>query len=165
MRETLKRLLFVGLVVVAACGGGDDDGNPVGPGGNNNAAGKGTLTALIDGVSYAGTINAASLTNGVLNIASNTTDLTRAIAFAARINAPGSVTVASSDLSMTVQTTNGTAVTGVWTAAGTLGSGAVTVTSISAAGASGTFSFNAPAFGQGATGTKVVTNGVFTATF
>jgi hypothetical protein len=49
-----------------------------------------------------------------------------------------------------------------WHAQSTIGSGSVTIASITATTAKGTFSFTAPAVdGTGATGTKVVTEGTF----
>ena len=53
-----------------------------------------------------------------------------------------------------------------WHALSTVGNGTVTLTSISATGAAGTFAFTAPAVASsGATGSKVVTNGSFDVKF
>jgi hypothetical protein len=54
---------------------------------------------------------------------------------------------------------------GTWQATGGAGSGTVTVTSYTATGAAGTFSFTLPALTGGATGTRTITNGIFSVTF
>ena len=155
------------LALTIACGGG----NPASPssGGGSGSPNFGTLTAVIDGVAYTGVINSASSTNDTLRIASNSSDLTRSITFAGRPAAVGTTTVAMGALAMNVITTTGTTVIGSWAAAGASGSGTLTVASLTSSGASGTFSFSAPpapaGSGGAATGTKVVTNGSFTARF
>ena len=52
-----------------------------------------------------------------------------------------------------------------WTSIGAGSSGTITLTTLTTTGASGTFSFNLLPLGAPATGTKVVTNGVFNVTF
>jgi hypothetical protein len=153
------------LLVTMACG----SDSPAGPSsGSGSGSGKGTVTANIDGVAYTGSVNAATNTNGVLNVASNSADLTRAIAFAAPA-AVGTATVfLGSAVSFTAQNTNGSAVTGAWGAGGQFGSGTLTITSLTSTSASGTFSFTGvvtPGSPTGTTGTKAVTNGAFTANF
>lgn len=158
------------LALTVGCGGGNPAQPSGGGGGGGSTPNFGTLTAVIDGVAYTGIINSARITNGTLGIASNSADLTRAISFAGKEAAVGTTTVsAATALSMNVITTTGTTVTGSWAAAGQFGSGTLTISSLSATGASGTFNFSAPpapgGSGAGATGTKVVTNGAFTARF
>lgn len=158
----MRIALGVVLALTVACGGG----NPPAPSGVSNL---GTVTATIDGVSYTGAVNTASSGNGTLRVSSNSADLTRSINFAGPA-AVGTTTVSlASALTMNVLTTTGTTVIGSWGAAGNLGSGTLTVTSLTSTGASGTFSFSAPpapgGSGGQATGTKVVTNGSFTAQF
>jgi hypothetical protein len=64
------------------------------------------------------------------------------------------------------QTRSCTAGTGLWGVTPVGGSGTITITSISATGASGTFSGTLVAqAGSGASGNKVITNGAFTVTF
>ena len=162
-----RRCLGALLALTMACGGG----NPTEPSGASGSGTPnfGTLTAIIDGVAYTGVINTATNTNGVLRISSNSTDLTRSVNVAARTGM-GTITVSpASEITFNVITTTGTTVIGSWGAAGQSGSGTLTVTSLTSSGATGTFSFNAPpapapSAGQ-ATGTKVVTNGSFTARF
>jgi hypothetical protein len=162
----LRSVIYLCLAV-AACGGGD--GNPAQPGGSGSGSGgslstKGTLTCLVDGVSYTGGINSATYTNGVLNIASNSASLTLAVGFAAR-GGVGTIQVSSGNVSVSVITTNGSTVTGSWLGTNIGGTGSVTINTLTSTGASGTFSFTAPAAGSGATGIKTVTSGVFSATF
>jgi len=157
------------LALTIACGGGNP-ASPSGGGGTGGSTNFGTLTAVIDGVAYAGIVNSARVVNGTLSIASNSADLTRSINFAGKEAAVGTTTVSpSTALSMNVITTTGTTVIGSWAAAGGQGSGTLTVTSLTSSGASGTFSFSAPPVpgpgGGQATGTKVVTSGAFTARF
>ena len=151
------------VLIAAACG----DGNPGGPSGSGSGSGSGTVTATIDGVAYTGTVNRATNINGVLNVASNSADLTRAIAFAGPA-AAGTTTVAAGTLSMTVQTTNGATVTGAWVASQQFGSGTLSVTLLTPASATGIFNFNGvsgPGSPAGTTGTKAVINGRFTVNF
>jgi hypothetical protein len=167
------RLLVVCAVVAATatCGGGNSPAAPsagAGSGGSGGASGPnfGTLTATIDGVAYTGTINLATNVNGVLNIASNSADRLLSVNLATSA-AAGSQTISIANATvMQVIATNGTAVSGTWFASAVGGSGTLTITSINTTGASGTFSFNAVAgpTGGGA-GTKVVTNGSFSARF
>jgi hypothetical protein len=156
-----------------ACGGGNS-GAPSGSGssgssGSGSSSNRGTVNATIDGVAYNGIVNAASLTNGNLNVASNSADLRVSIAFALSNAAVGTTTVSiQSALSMAVVTTTGTTTIGNWNAGGTFGSGSLTISSLTSSRVSGSFSFNAvavPGASGGATGTKVVTNGTFTANF
>ena len=157
------------MALTIACGGA----NPAGPSesgsGGSGTSNFGTLTATIDGVAYTGVINTATNSNGTLRISSNSADLTRSVNFAAPASV-GTVTVSlSSAITMNVITTTGTTVIGSWGAAGQFGSGTLTIASLTGSGASGTFSFSAPPAPAGsggqATGTKVVTNGSFTARF
>ena len=163
----VRALVVALLLVSAACGGGNSNPNgPSGSGGSGSSgtSSHGTLTAVVDGVAYSGTVGTASNTNGILTVTSNTTDRTRSVNFATAATI-GTTSVTGSATSMQVLTSNGTTVTGTWIAVTGLGTGTITITALSSAGASGTFSFNAPPVGAGATGTKVVTNGVFSVTF
>jgi hypothetical protein len=51
-----------------------------------------------------------------------------------------------------------------WKVSPVAGSGTINLATLTAKAASGTFSFTAPANANGATGTKVVTNGAFNVT-
>lgn len=161
------------LALMIACGGGNSASPSGGSGSGSGGSGTsnfGTVTATIDGVAYTGVIITASSSDGTLRIASNSADLTRSINFSVRPATVGTTTVfLGSALSMNVITTTGSTVIGSWAAGGGSGSGTITVASLTSTGASGTFSFSAPPAPSGsggqATGTKVVTNGSFTARF
>lgn len=165
MLGLVKRLtILAAIVATTACGGSSSTTSPSGGG---QASGKGTLTATIDGVAYTGTINSATLqSSGLLNIASNSSDLTRSVNFAVQPAAVGTFSGASSAIQLNVITTSGGAVTGSWLTSLNFGSGSLTITSLSSTGVSGTFAFTAvPATASTPSGNKVVTNGAFTATF
>ena len=163
------------LILSVACGGSTSSpsassggiGSSGGSGGSSSS--KGTLTALVDGVAYTGVINASTLTNGSLNIASNNAALTLSVNFATSGAAVGTTSInAASPLVMQVMTTNGSNVTGVWIASVIGGSGTLTISALSSSGVSGTFSFvGIPSTTSGivTVGNKTVTSGVFTATF
>ncbi|MEQ1909113.1 MAG: hypothetical protein ABMA15_09840 [Vicinamibacterales bacterium] len=165
------------LILSVACGGSTSSpsgssggiGSSGSGGSGGSGSGKGTITALVDGVAYTGVINAATLTNGTLNIASNNTALTLSVNFAMSGAAVGTTSInAASPLVMQAMTTNGSTVTGAWSASVLGGSGTLTISTLSSSGASGTFSFVAvPSTTSGipSAGTKTVTSGVFTATF
>lgn len=152
------RAKFAGLAglalaaVMVGCGS-----DPAGPGLAN-----GSFSAKIDGSAFRATVAiAATYSGGVLAVAGSDGQ-GRTIGFAGQVAAPGTFTVGPTS------PTNFSLVTGSagWQAAITLGSGSLTVTSISATGAKGTFQFTAgPLAGTGATGNKVVTEGEFDVTF
>ena len=170
-------LLLCCVALMVDCGGSPSspssrstNSGTTGTSGTGGTASKGTLTAIVDGVSYTGIINAASLTNGNLNIASNNTALTLSVNLATSNAAVGTTNIsASSPTTMQVMTTNGSNVTGVWFASAIGGSGTLTITSLSSSGVAGTFSFvGTPLATSGVvtpTVNKTVTSGVFSATF
>jgi hypothetical protein len=163
--------VLIGLLVVSVACGGGNSGAPSGSGsGSGSGSNLGTVNATVDGVAYNGIVNAASVVNGTLNIASNSADRTVAVSFALKSVAVGTTPVSpNSELSMNVLTTTGTTTIGSWAAAGTFGSGSLTISTLSSTRVTGSFFFNAvpvPGAGGGAaTGTKAVTNGTFTANF
>ncbi len=122
---------------------------------------NGSITAQIDGGSFSATTVAATYTNGIMGLG-GTDSQGRGIGIGGQVPGPGTYTVGvtgTANFSVTI----GSA---VWQAAITLGSGTLTVTSISAAGAKGTFQFTAgPVPNSTATGNKVVTAGTFDVKF
>lgn len=165
MLGLMKRLsILAALVVTTACGGSNSTTSPSGGG---QASGKGTVTATIDGVPYQGTVTSATLqSSGLLNIASNSSDLTRFVTFAVQPAAVGTFSGASSAVQLNVITMNNNTVVGSWLTSLNFGSGSLTITSLSSTGVSGTFAFTAvPVTASTPSGNKVVTNGTFTATF
>lgn len=122
---------------------------------------NGSITAQIDGGSFSATTIVAAYTSGIMSIA-GTDGQGRTIGIAGQIPGPGTYPVGvTSPANFSVNIASA-----AWQAAITLGSGSVTVSSISAAGAKGTFQFTAaPLSGTTATGTKVVTAGAFDVKF
>ena len=121
----------------------------------------GALNAVIDGAAYRGAIGNAFLSSGTLNIASDNCAETVSVNFSTLAQV-GTVTEAQG-ASAQVETADGSGVTGVWRANDFQGSATITVVTLTSTGATGTFSFSAPASGLGATGTKVVMSGTFNA--
>jgi hypothetical protein len=164
------------LFAFAGCGGGDDGdgnsgGNPAGPsGGGSGGPTNGTLTARIDGVTWTATaVVGGTYTGGVLSVAGSD-PASQAIGFALSVSGPGTYSITNLNGLNFVLTipTAGQSIAPVWlsliTQAGS--SGTLTINSLSATGASGTFSFVATAApGTPATGSKNVTEGVFTVRF
>jgi len=147
---------FGGCTLVAALALSGCGSDPTAPPLTN-----GSITAQIDGGSFTATTIAATYQSGIMGLA-GTDAQGRSIGIGAQIPGPGTYTVgvtSPANFSVTI----GSA---AWQAAITLGSGSVTVTSISAAGAKGTFQFTAaPLPNTTATGTKAVTAGTFDVKF
>ena len=122
---------------------------------------NGSITATIDGGSFTAATVAATYTGGILGIG-GTDSQGRTIGIGGQIPGPGTYAVGATspaNFSVTIASAG-------WQAAITLGSGSLTVTSISAGGAKGTFQFTAaPVPRTTASGTKVVTAGAFDVRF
>lgn len=122
---------------------------------------NGSITAQIDGGGFTATTVAATYFNGIMGLA-GTDSQGRTIGIGGQVLGPGTFTVgvtSPANFSVTIGSAS-------WQAAITLGSGTLTVTSISAAGAKGTFQFTAaPLPNTTATGNKVVTTGAFDVKF
>jgi Family of unknown function (DUF6252) len=130
---------------------------------------KGTMSATVDGAPWtAEVISAAAIQGGVLRIGGQSH--TKAPFVALGIAAPpkvgtysvGPATGASVAGSL-VDVGNGAA--RQWNADGGAGSGTVTLTELTPARASGTFSFTLVHMVTSSTGTKIITNGKFDVTF
>ena len=171
------RILVVALGVFAAasCGkdnpAGPDPNNPGGPITGTNCSvivgNQGTVTALVDGASFSGIIpgGGGTRTANVLSLFGqsndNTTLTITLLNPVVGANAVGGLTGSS----MLLQTRSCTAGTGLWSAIAA-GSGTVTLTTLTASGATGTFTGSLVAqSGSGATGTKTITQGTFTVTY
>ena len=152
MRSIVRRLVPLAAVVALGCS--DSTEPPL--------LANGSMSAQLDGASWvASTAIAAAWSNNILTIA-GTDGQQRTIGMGAQVSAPGTFTIAATSPANGAVNLGGP----VWMAVGNLGSGSITVTSISATGATGTFQFTAtPVAGSGATGNKVVTQGVFDVTF
>jgi hypothetical protein len=127
---------------------------------------NGTMTALIDGSSWAASNIAATYPGGILAIAGTDTQ-GRSIGFAVGpTTTPGTYPVAvtsavNASLNIIVGST-----AQAWQAVQTSGAGSVTLTAISANRATGTFQFTVvPVAGTGAAGTRSITQGAFDVTY
>jgi len=118
------------------------------------------MSARIDGSNWtASAALAATLTNGILAVAGVDGSL-RTIGFAVTATAPGTVTIGPTSAASGTLTEGSAGPT--WQAVANLGSGTITITSLTATTASGSFSFNLVAnAASGATGSKIITNGSF----
>jgi hypothetical protein len=159
------------LSTLAACGS-----SPSSPSGGNTGTNcsvivgnKGTVTSQVNGSTFSGIAPTGSATQSQtsLSLFGQDTDNTTisvvtnaavgTIAFGAGIVSAGTIQL---------QTRSCTAGTGLWVASIVGGNGTITVTSLTATGASGTFSGTLVAqAGSGASGTKTITNGQFNVTF
>jgi hypothetical protein len=119
------------------------------------------MRATIDGVVWNATINTAAIATGNFLVMTGVTD----------IGTPNQILLTlSTPAQVATQTVAGGQVVGSyitsptvsWLAAGPMGSGTVTVTSLTATSAIGTFSFTMPP-NPGASGTKSITDGTFNA--
>jgi hypothetical protein len=122
---------------------------------------NGSITATVDGSSFSAVTVAATYTGGIMGLG-GTDSQGRTLGIGGQIPGPGTYTIgptSPANFALTIGSAS-------WQAAITLGSGTLTVTSISAAGAKGTFQFTAgPVPGTTASGNKVVTQGAFDVKF
>lgn len=159
----LLSAIFVAFASFGCGGGSSSTTSPTVTNGVTVNPLHGSMTAVIDGSAWtAVAINTAVYSNGILSIAgADSSSTIRAIGLSVTAPAPGTY-------SMTTGTANSVLSIGIgptWTANVAGGSGSVTLTSLSSTGAVGTFSFTAVAAAGGATGSHVVTQGVFNITF
>jgi hypothetical protein len=159
------------LAAVAACGGG---GTTTGPGG----AAVGTFSAVIDGQAWIGDVNQStgssgggqqvpglqSMTGSKVISATNYIAVTMVLGY---IAGPGTYPLGVNQGTTAgglaiVSAQQGSGAAGTWSTGLTGAAGTVTIATLSSTRMTGTFQFTAPpqAFTP-ATGTKVVTNGVF----
>lgn len=119
------------------------------------------MTATIDGGSFSAVAIAAAYSGGIMGLG-GTDSQGRTIGIGGQITAPGTYPIgptSSANFSLTIGSAS-------WQAAITVGSGTLTVTSISATGAKGTFQFVAgPVPGTTSSGNRNVTQGAFDVTF
>jgi hypothetical protein len=166
-------LLACLLGLTAACGSKD---NPAGPGsgggaeaGGGGSSGGGTgsfgMRATVDGVPWTGEINVAAIATGNALVVTGVSDIGTPNQILITVNTParvGTETVTFGPGSQ-VGGLYVTSPTTGWSTISPLGSGAVTVTSLTATRATGTFSFvMAPNTGAPAP-LKTVSNGSFDA--
>ena len=163
VRSTLLVLL---MCIAPACGSND---NPTGPGSSGGGAtggagslSPGTMRATIDGTAWTGAINVAAIATGNFLVITGASDIGTPGQILLSLSTPAQVgpqTVASN----LVVGSYVTSPTVGWLAAGPSGSGTVTVSSLTATSATGTFSFVMFPNTGSASPTKVVTDGAFSA--
>lgn len=168
MRQLLPFLLILAPIMSLACGGGSGTttpasaspvtaSNPSPPG----VTSRGTFTAVIDGNTFVATEVIASIQSGILGLSG----LSAGRAMELQIAGPATVGPSPAAVGRLVEFPSLRS----WATGGSNGGSAtLTISTLSANGASGTFSFSAPPSAgvtTGATGTRTVTNGVFSVTF
>lgn len=147
------------VAMTVACGGDDGGDGPTGPSTPN-----GTMTAVVDGNSWAAVQIAATRNNGFLAISGSDASLL-AVAFALQESQAGTGTYPIGPGFATTGTVISNT-TNSWTAGAAQGSGSITINELTESGASGTFSFTALAtLGSGDPPQRVVTTGQFNVTF
>jgi len=147
----------------AACGpGGTLPGGTTGggtSGGGTGAATTGTFTALIDGAGFSGALGLTAVhANNQVSISGSNNQYALQV-IAAGVQGPGTYPISSSTATTVALSLVGTAQ--AWFAGPTLGSGSVTITSLTATIVAGTFSVTVGPGGGGASGNKVIASGVF----
>lgn len=161
--------VLVLAIAAPACG----KKSPSAPDTNTNCSvivgNKGTVTAQVNGATFTGITptGGAMQTSGALTAFGQTSDNTTLTIGTTPV--VGTLTLGAgivSPATLQIQTRSCSGLTGYWLASIAGGSGSITVTSITATGASGTFSGTLlPQPGSGATGNKVIERGEFTVTF
>ncbi len=164
-----RALCLAASVALAACGS-----DTTGPSGNGS-----TLTATIDGTSFVSITTIGVRTPALPNLPNGTVGVSGSdkvtlpytlLAFSVPcvigtypLASTGNPVPQNASVTNLISTTAGAA----WNAGGTAGgTGVITLSTLTATSASGVFSFTlVPQSGTGATGNKVVTNGVFNVKF
>ncbi len=156
-RRTLTTALL--LLATAGCGSSADVTGPT-----NVTLQHGSMSVKIDGQQWTATTGlSAGFSNGILAAAGVDGSAT-SFAFGVAASGPGTYTIGPSSTLNAILTQG--ASSQAWSAVLTTGSGTLTINSLSATGASGTFSFTvAPNAQSGASGNRTLTEGRFDLTF
>ncbi len=138
-------------------------GSSTSPSGGGNAP----ITATVNGSAFVGnTDGIATLAAGVLNMSAFDAGKGREILITLHVNGTGDYSLASASTGIAEYETMTTTSAPQWETGFNGGTGTITVSTLTASGASGTFSFTGQAIpGTGATGTATVTNGKFNVAF
>ena len=124
----------------------------------------GSISFKIDGAPVAATGVTATFANGILTVGGGDSSRNAVLGFAVTPTGPGVYALGPLSAANALLTMGNPAAG--WNAAVGIGSGSITLTTLTSAGASGTFTFNLVAVpNTGATGTKAITEGVFNVTF
>jgi hypothetical protein len=121
------------------------------------------MTATIDGVAWTGAINVAAIATGNALVVTGASDLNTSNQILVSFSTPAAVGTQTVGLNNPLVGTLVTAPPLNWIAAGPSGSGTLTVSTLTATNATGTFSFVMTASIPGSAPTRVVTNGAFNA--
>jgi hypothetical protein len=154
MRSRLRWAVLL-LFMVAGC---NSDNGVTDPDGNLE---QGSMSARIDGSSWSATAAISATYNGGI-LAAAGSDGVRTIGFAVLASGPGTFTIAATQNINALLSQAGSSVG--WHAVGTIGSGTLTLNTLTATGASGTFSFVMSAT-DGSSSTRTITNGAFNVKF
>jgi hypothetical protein len=152
--RTLSSMCLLSLV---ACGGSSTAPNS----GSNSCTAS--LSATVNGVVWCSPAGAGTFQHSIVSIAGIDAGLVSSIAFAFVATVPGTYSLGSGNINagFATYTRNGQG----WGSALSGGTGSVTLTTLTATHAAGTFTFDAVPSNGGATGTILVTNGTFNITF
>jgi hypothetical protein len=124
----------------------------------------GSIGFKIDGAPVAPTGVTATFANGILAVGGGDSSRNTVLGFAFAPTGPGVYALGPLSAANALLTMGNPAAG--WNAAVGIGGGSITLTTLTSAGASGTFTFNLVAVpNTGATGTKAITEGVFNVTF
>lgn len=124
------------------------------------AAGQGMMSAKIDGQAWTATsITEFAYSSSILSITAKGSNPVITVSFTVLNEGPGTYEIGTKSPGTNAEVTDGSS---VWQADAVAGSGTITFTAMTPRGASGTFSLTVvAASGTGATGTKLITDGVF----
>jgi Family of unknown function (DUF6252) len=173
--NVLGSMIVVLAACAAACGGsGGSPASPSAPSGGGSTTPtpggttpNGTLSATIDGVPWTATVSVQTqFNNGILSFAGGDNRQTLSIAVTANRGTGTYVAGVVDPQNIVVANLSTAGSAASWLSGPSLGTGSVTITSLTSTSASGTFTLTlAPSAGSGATGNKALTNGVFNVTF
>jgi hypothetical protein len=154
---TSTRACAVSLLIISmACG---DSTGSTGCAANDPL----TVAATVDGAAYCGQIDNAFVSTGNLNVASTNAASTLSVNFGVGATVGIKTIGPGVPLSFQVETSAGA----IWIASGSVSgsSGSLTIVTLTATSATGTFSCVAQPVSGGAAGSRVVANGSFSVTF
>ena len=155
--QLMRALSSISLLSLVACGGGSTAPNS----GSNSCTAS--LSATVNGVAWCSPAGAGVFQHSIVSIAGIDAGLTSSIAFAFAAAVPGTYSLAfgNNNGGFATYTKSGQG----WGSGLSGGTGSVTLTTLTANHAAGTFTFDAVPSNGGATGTIHVTNGTFNITF
>ncbi|MBK7595943.1 MAG: hypothetical protein IPP98_01475 [Gemmatimonadetes bacterium] len=155
MRLARPTALALAVLLVTSCGGDS----------STNSGDESTMSATVAGTAWSGTLAVQVTYAGNVLAVSGTNGTYQIVLTVPGVNATGTYNVGPGNLGV-AQLVQVTAGTPAWTSSLVGGAGSITVTTLTASRAAGTFTFTAAASpGTSATGTRSVTNGSFDVQF